>query len=55
MEGVFKSHDEDQTVIVTGDEAGTALATDTGGGVIVANQVTTKTFGLRCAGVYSIG
>jgi hypothetical protein len=42
-------------VVVTGDEAGTALATDSGGGVIVANQVTTKTFGLRCAGVYSIG
>lgn len=41
--------------MVTGDEAGTALATDSGGGVIVANQVTTKTYGLRCAGVYSIG
>lgn len=55
MQGVFASHNDDQTSIVTGDEAGTALATDTGGGVIVANQVSTKTFGLRCAGVYSIG
>lgn len=55
MEGVYQDHDEDVTVVVTGDEAGTALATDSGGGVIVANQVVTKTFGLRCAGVYSIG
>lgn len=55
MEGVYEDHAEDVTVVVTGDEAGTALATDSGGGVIVANQVVTKTFGLRCAGVYSIG
>lgn len=55
MEGVYEKHDDDVTVVVTGDEAGTALATDSGGGVIVANQVVTKTFGLRCAGVYSIG
>jgi hypothetical protein len=55
MEGVYQDHDDDVTVVVTGDEAGTALATDSGGGVIVANQVVTKTFGLRCAGVYSIG
>ncbi|WP_243156042.1 S-layer homology domain-containing protein [Clostridium sp. C2-6-12] len=43
------------TVVITGDEAGTALATDTGGGTIIANQAYTKTYGLRCAGVYSIG
>jgi hypothetical protein len=55
IQGVYEPHPNDVTVIVTGDEAGTALATDTGGGLIVANQVTTKTFGLRCAGVYSIG
>ena len=55
MEGVYEDHPDDVTVIVTGDEAGTALATDSGGGVIVANNVVTKTFGLRCAGVYSIG
>ena len=55
MEGVYQEHPDDVTVVVTGDEAGTALATDSGGGVIVANQVTTKTYGLRCAGVYSIG
>lgn len=55
MEGVYQDHPDDVTVVVTGDEAGTALATDSGGGVIVANQVVTKTFGLRCAGVYSIG
>ena len=53
--GVFEEHSDDTTVIITGDESGTALATDTGGGVIVANQVLTKTYGLRCAGVYSIG
>ena len=55
MEGVYQPHDGNVTVVVTGDEAGTALATDSGGGVIVANNVVTKTFGLRCAGVYSIG
>lgn len=55
MEGVYEDHDDNVTVVVTGDEAGTALATDSGGGVIVANNVVTKTFGLRCAGVYSIG
>ena len=55
MEGVYAEHDDNVTVVVTGDEAGTALATDSGGGVIVANNVVTKTFGLRCAGVYSIG
>ena len=55
MEGVYQDHESNVTVVVTGDEAGTALATDSGGGVIVANQVVTKTFGLRCAGVYSIG
>lgn len=43
------------TVVITGDEAGTALATDTGGGTIIANKAFTKTYGLRCAGVYSIG
>lgn len=43
------------TVVITGDEAGTALATDTGGGTIIANKAYTKTYGLRCAGVYSIG
>jgi hypothetical protein len=55
MAGVYKTHGDDTTVIVTGDEAGTALATDSGGGMIVANQAVTKTYGLRCAGVYSIG
>ncbi|MDC7124744.1 MAG: hypothetical protein PQJ46_04205, partial [Spirochaetales bacterium] len=55
MEGVFGEHGNGVTAIVTGDEAGTALATDSGGGVIVANQVSTMTYGLRCAGVYSIG
>ncbi|OON85640.1 hypothetical protein BXO88_11160 [Oribacterium sp. C9] len=55
MEGVFEEHASEVTAIVTGDESGTALATDTGGGVIVANRVSTKTYGLRCAGVYSIG
>ncbi len=55
MEGVYEDHPDNVSVVVTGDEAGTALATDSGGGVIVANSVVTKTFGLRCAGVYSIG
>ena len=52
---VLNDHEEDVTVIVTGMDAGTALATDSGGGVIVANQVVTKSYGLRSAGVYSIG
>jgi hypothetical protein len=55
VKGVFEHHPLDVTVIVTGDEAGTALATDTGGGVIVANNVVGKSYGLRSAGVYSIG
>lgn len=55
MMGEFEDHADNSTAIVTGDEAGTALATDTGGGVIVANQVSTKSYGLRSAGVYSIG
>lgn len=53
--GESTNTEEDVTVIITGDEAGTALATDSGGGTIVANRVVTKTYGLRCAGVYSIG
>jgi hypothetical protein len=48
-------HDDDVTVIVTGMDAGTCLATDSGGGVIVANKVVTKSYGLRSAGVYTIG
>ncbi|MDS0525265.1 S-layer homology domain-containing protein [Clostridium sp. SHJSY1] len=54
---VYKNQSDypNSTVVITGDEAGTALATDTGGGTIVANQAYTKTYGLRCAGVYSIG
>ncbi len=47
--------DDSVTVILTGDEAGTALATDTGGGIIVANRVVTKAFGNGSGGVYSIG
>lgn len=47
--------DETVTVIVTGDEAGTTLATDTGGGTIAANRVVTKSFGNGSGGVYSIG
>lgn len=54
-QGVFEEHDEDVTLVVTAADAGTALATDTGGGVIVANRTLTKTYGLRSAGVYSIG
>ncbi len=47
--------DQTLTVIVTGDEAGTTLATDTGGGIIAANRVVTKAFGNGSGGVYSIG
>ncbi|MGM9615739.1 MAG: hypothetical protein ACI3W7_09480 [Oscillospiraceae bacterium] len=54
-QGVFQDHDDDVTLVVTAADAGTALATDTGGGVIVANNTLTKTYGLRSAGVYSIG
>lgn len=46
---------EDITAVITADEASTALATDTGGGTIVANHVLSKAYGLRSAGVYSIG
>ena len=42
-------------VVITADEASTALATDTGGGSIFADRVLTKSYGLRSAGVYSIG
>ena len=52
---VENEHDDNVTVVVTGMDAGTCLATDSGGGVIVANQVVTKSYGLRSAGVYTIG
>ncbi len=52
---VLNEHADDVTVIVSGLDAGTALATDKGGGTIVANQVVTKCYGLRSAGVYTIG
>lgn len=52
---VENEHPEDVTVIVTGMDAGTCLATDSGGGVIVADRVVTKSYGLRSAGVYTIG
>ena len=47
--------EEDISIIVTADETGTALTTDTGGGVIVANRLSATTYGRGCAGVYSIG
>lgn len=47
--------DEDVAILVTADETGTALTTDTGGGVIVANRLSATTYGRGCAGVYSIG
>ena len=47
--------DEDIAILVTADETGTALTTDTGGGVIVANRISATTYGRGCAGVYSIG
>ena len=53
--GTFEDHPDDVTVIATADETGTALTTDTGGGLIVANRVSATTFGRGCAGVYSIG
>lgn len=53
--GTFEDHPDDVTVISTADETGTALTTDTGGGLIVANRVSATTFGRGCAGVYSIG
>ena len=52
---ILNDHPDDVTVIVSGLDAGTALATDKGGGTIVANQVVTKCYGLRSAGVYTIG
>ena len=52
---IITDHPDDVTVIVSGLDAGTALATDKGGGTIVANQVVTKCYGLRSAGVYTIG
>lgn len=55
VEMVLSEHADDVTCIVTGLDAGTALATDSGGGTIVANKCVTKTYGLRSAGVYSIG
>ena len=49
------SAEPDVAIIVTADETGTALTTDTGGGVIVANRVSATTYGSGCGGVYSIG
>lgn len=50
-----KDVDEDIAIIVTADETGTALTTDTGGGTIVANRLSATTYGRGCAGVYCIG
>lgn len=47
--------DDDIAILVTADETGTALTTDTGGGTIVANRLSATTYGRGCAGVYSIG
>ena len=43
------------TKVTTVDEASTTLATDTGGGTINAYNVECVSYGLRSAGVYSIG
>ncbi len=48
-------HPDDVTVIVSGLDAGTTHATHKGGGTLDANQVLTKSYGLRSAGVYTIG
>lgn len=50
-----KGVDGDVAILVTADETGTALTTDTGGGVIVANRLSATTYGSGCGGVYSIG
>ena len=47
--------EEDIAILVTADETGTALTTDTGGGAIIANRISATTYGRGCAGVYSIG
>ena len=49
------SAEPDVAILVTADETGTALTTDTGGGAIVANRISATTYGRGCAGVYSIG
>jgi hypothetical protein len=46
---------KDGTPIITTQPTGTALATDAGGGTIVAHKVIAKTYGGGSAGVYSIG
>ncbi|MBP1736477.1 MAG: hypothetical protein H6Q60_358 [Oscillospiraceae bacterium] len=50
-----KGSTDDIAIIVTADETGTALTTDTGGGTIVANRLSATTYGRGCAGVYCIG
>ena len=52
--GVFESGDG-VTRIITAGEAGTTLAMDTGGGMLVSNNVVAKAYGLRSACIYSIG
>ena len=49
------SAEPDVAILVTADETGTALTTDTGGGAIIANRISATTYGRGCAGVYSIG
>jgi hypothetical protein len=51
----IKGSTDDIAILVTADETGTALTTDTGGGTIVANRLSATTYGRGCAGVYSIG
>jgi hypothetical protein len=50
-----KGSTDDISILVTADETGTALTTDTGGGTIVANRLSATTYGRGCAGVYCIG
>jgi hypothetical protein len=43
------------TALITAQQTGTVLATDTGGGTIVANHIVGKSYGQGSGGVYSIG
>ena len=52
---VVNNLDPGYTTLITAHQTGTVLATDSGGGTIIANKTVGKSYGQGSGGVYSIG
>jgi len=52
---VVNKLDSGYTALITAHQTGTVLATDSGGGIIIANKTVGKSYGQGSGGVYSIG